>query len=664
MVTLRGAVLFLSVLFVLLCTLWEAHVIFNQRKPPAAAAGPLTDHSLRTPPAAKTLTRTAGEGEPVAVTKATTVDFSITIYAHNRPRLLAALLEDIAREAAAADVTVVVNILDDASLGCTFPPTDDNVFDTWDADAEAAAATAGRPRPAAAAFSPGEGFAGDPYLFLVASGDPADAAAELRQPCSSSLRYAPVFNAVRSRPRWRLFTTRYRHGRRRYWHLVATAHRLLRPPSTPAARLYLFLPDDDRLATGFFSKAAASWASIPSTRKMTLLLHIEASREAVPVWTGVKPSPVSATDGAIVEVGWVESGNFLAPPRFLDVLRWSFPRVDPRRWVANPPISSGVGATLSELLHRSRWRMYRTHGSLLAHVSPGLSQMNGALRTAGDATHLSLRFADGEAAYNALLRGCPSVTASMASTYRREPALHAAVASLLPQVDILNVYLNDYDAVPRYLLGIPGLTVVWAGPLGDGSGVGDLGDRGKFYWAANLTTDFHFTVDDDIIYPPDYVATLVAFADAHEPPVAVGVHGIKILAEKLSPPGSRRSAGYYGSREVFMGVDEVPKAVGVHILGTGTLAYRVASVGPLDAVADFPEPNMADVWFGVASQARRLPLVVVPHPKGWLREVPGTAAGSLYERFTARARADRLQTKAAVAAMPWVVYNATLKGNE
>lgn len=662
---LRGAVLFLSILvLLLLCALWRAYFLLGGLDPPVAVTGPPDDLSLAAHPSVETLAQTAFQAEPASTAAPATVDFAITIYTHNRPRLLGALLGDITREAAAAGVTVAVNILDDASLGCTFPPTDDNVFDTWDADAEASAATAGRPRPGAAAFPPGEGYAGDPYLFLVASGAPADAAAVLRQPCAASLRYAPVLDAVRAQPTWRLFTTRYRHGRRRYWHLVATAHRLLRPPTTPAARFYLFLPDDDRLATGFFPKAAASWASIPSTRKMTLLLHIEASREAVPVWTGVKPSPVAATDGAIVEVGWVESGNFLAPPRFLAVLRWSFPRVDPGRWVANPPISSGVGATLSELLHRSRWRMYRTDGSLLAHVSPGVSQMNGALRTAGDVTHRSLRFVDGDTAYDELLRGSPSVTASMASTYRREPALHAAVASLLPQVDALNVYLNDYDAVPRYLLGVPGLTVVWAGPLGDGSGAGDLGDRGKFYWAADLTTDFHFTVDDDIVYPRDYVATLVAFADAHEMPVAVGVHGIKILAEKLSPPGGRRSAGYYGSREVFMGVDELPEAVGVHILGTGTLAYRVASVGPLDAVADFPEPNMADVWFGVAAQARRLPLVVVPHAKGWLREVAGTAAGSLYGRFTERARADRLQTRAAVAAMPWVVYNATRKGSE
>lgn len=666
MAVLRGAVVFLSALVILLLwSHWRAYVARDGVNTPAAVAVRVTGRTLPTQPDAGARPPTGGQEPPIAppATPAT-VDVSITIYTHNRPHLLAALLRDIAREAAAAGVTVAVNILDDASLGCAFAPTGDNVFDTWDADAEAAAATAGRPRPGAAAFPPGEGYAGDPYLFLVASGAPADAAAALRQPCAASMRYAPVLAAVRGQPTWRLFTTRYRHGRRRYWHLVATAHRLLRPPSTPAARLYLFLPDDDRLATGFFPRAAAAWASIPSPRKMTLLLHIEASREGVPVWTGVRPSPVAATGGAIVEVGWVESGNFLAPPRFLDELRWSFPRVDPGRWVANPPISSGVGAMLSERLHRARWRLYRTDGSLLAHVSPGVSEMNGALRAAGDTTHRSLRFADGEAAYDALLRGRPTVTASMASTYRREPALHAAVASLLPQVDALNVYLNDYDAVPHYLLGVPGLTVMWAGPLGDGSGAADLGDRGKFHWAANLTTDFHFTVDDDIVYPPDYVATLVAFADAHDTPVAVGVHGIKILAEKLSPAGGRRSAGYYGSREVFMGVDEVPEPVGVHILGTGTLAYRVAAVGALHAVADFPEPNMADVWFGVAAQARRLPLVVVPHAKGWLREVPGTAAGSLYDRFTARARADRLQTRAAVAAMPWVVYNATRKGRE
>eukprot|EP00168_Porphyra_purpurea_P009219 TRINITY_DN2225_c0_g1_i1.p1 TRINITY_DN2225_c0_g1~~TRINITY_DN2225_c0_g1_i1.p1 ORF type:complete len:759 (-),score=234.38 TRINITY_DN2225_c0_g1_i1:1501-3750(-) len=680
--TLRGAVLLQAVLIVLLA---GAHVVallggrselptflsplveggFLQPAVSAVPSSPPTRVTTSVRPNAGLATARLPPPSPTPrrARPPPPVDFAVTIYTYNRPRLLANLLGDIAREAAAADVTVAVNILDDASLGCIFQPTDDNVFDTWDGFAEAEAATAGRPRPGAAAFPPGEGYAGDPYLHLVASGNASEANRELRRPCASSMRYARVVDAVRAQPTWRFFTARYRHGRRRYWHLVATAHRLLRPSSTPAARFYLFLPDDDRLAAGFFSKATAAWTSIPSSRKMTLLLHIEASREAVPVWTDVAPKPVEATGGAIVEVGWVESGNFMTTARFLDEFRWSFRRIDPSRWVRNPPISSGVGAELSTFLHRNRWRLYRTHGSLLAHVSPAVSQMNGPFRLgAADATHRSLRFADGEAAYDALLRGTPSVTASMASTYRREAALHAAVASLLPQVDALNVYLNDYDAMPRFLVGVPGLTVVWAGGFGDGGGVGDLGDRGKFFWAANLTTDFHFTVDDDIVYPPDYVATLTAFADAHAQPVAVGAHGIKVIPEKLSPPGGRHGAGYYGSREVWMGVDEVSDAVGVHILGTGTLAYRVAAVGPLDAVADFPEPNMADVWFGVLAQRRRLPLVVAPHSGGWLREVGGTAVDSLYGRFTVRARADRLQTRAAKAAMPWVVHPATLRG--
>lgn len=120
---------------------------------------------------------------------------------------------------ASADVSVVVNVLEDASLGRAFAPTDD--VDSWDAVAEAAAATDRHPRPG------GDQRFGLPKLhqrplpvfFLVASGGLDRCGRPMRQPCAASPRDALIRVAVGGQVTWRLFTARCRHGRPRDWHL-------------------------------------------------------------------------------------------------------------------------------------------------------------------------------------------------------------------------------------------------------------------------------------------------------------------------------------------------------------------------------------------------------------------------------------------------------------
>ena len=67
------------------------------------------------------------------------------------------------------------------------------------------------------------------------------------------------------------------------------------------------------------------------------------------------------------------------------------------------------------------------------------------------------------------------VTASVASFAAREDSLKQAVASILPQIDRLNVYLNDYDAIPEFLRH-PKITVA------SSQEHGDRRDNGKFFF--------------------------------------------------------------------------------------------------------------------------------------------------------------------------------------
>lgn len=564
---------------------------------------------------------TASKGEVQNVGQDRTWDVAVTVYSYDRPRQLLHLLTDIAREADSAGLAVLVHVVDDNSLGCIFEPVGENLFD---ADTGKAAASDGR------------------SAYATLQDLPAGT-------CTARRRFRHVENFLRSRS-WPMFVSKYRHGRRRYWHLIRLAHSLLRHVK---AAHYLFLPDDNRLSTSFFENVLAAWAGIDDKRKLTLMLHIEASREHVPVWTDFKPRVIGS---GIIRIGWVESGNFLCGPEFLRFFDWSFPRVPVERWINNPPISSGVGATLSERIHAANLRMYRTEQSFVAHVGVTLSKMNAEFREPNKASLLTKHFADGDQAYTALLENATTVTASIASHWVRETALHSALDSLAPQVDHVNVYLNDYDIVPSFLR-TPFVTVVRSQDRVASNG--DIGDIGKFYWTNNLTTEFHLTADDDIVYPDDYVPKLLSFWRSYHAPLAVGVHGIQIKHDSLNPSRGR-GKGYYGSREVWMAVEAVPEPVNVHIIGTGTMLYRPDDIGYIDLQGVFREPNMADLWFGILAQKLQLPMMVIPHREGWIQEVPGTFEDSIYKRSTRRRTSDRLQTKAAKAASPWTLHKATL----
>lgn len=203
----------------------------------------------------------------------------------------------------------------------------------------------------------------------------------------------------------------------------------------------------------------------------------------------------------------------------------------------------------------------------------------------------------------------------MATMPGRETQLRRTVDSLLPQVDQLRIYLNNPDMVQR----IPASAVPEHPAIHYAWQKGDLGDAGKFAWSAGdeeiararSEARMIFTVDDDIIYPPDYVEKLAWHCVEHNAPV--GVHGIRIREPIRT---------YYKSRTVFHCAAALERPTRVHMLGTGTLAYLTSQLAV--SLHAFPIRNMADVWFGVLARRAGVALWAVERPAGWLQtqEVP------------------------------------------
>lgn len=234
-----------------------------------------------------------------------------------------------------------------------------------------------------------------------------------------------------------------------------------------------------------------------------------------------------------------------------------------------------------------------------------------------------------------------TIIASIASIPSREHILEDTIASLHNQVDEVRVYLNNYPSVPDYFAKYSKLKYERSQTHGD------LGDAGKFFWAEDNTPGYRLTCDDDIIYPPNYVANLIKKMQDYDNQAVLGAHGIVLKQPVLAYYGKRRGITYeFGS--------SLSSDAHCHILGTGVLIYHTKTIRL--SFSDFERPNMADIWFARAAQQQNVPLICYSREKSWLypRLIPARA--SIYEQSKENTNSEmntgRIQTEVLNALYP------------
>jgi GR25 family glycosyltransferase involved in LPS biosynthesis len=202
--------------------------------------------------------------------------------------------------------------------------------------------------------------------------------------------------------------------------------------------------------------------------------------------------------------------------------------------------------------------------------------------------------------------------AGMASIPGRNENLQKCVNSLVHQVDELRIFLNGYESIPSWLKSIENVKIFTSQEYDD------LGDAGKFFTYDSSDCDYYFSVDDDILYPENYVSTLIQQAEKFGCPV--GVHGSLFVFPYK---------GYYekSGRYVHHFKDSNKAAKRVHVLGTGTLCIPKKIV---PKIPKFLYPNMADIWFAEYCVHNQIPLICVPREFGWLNSLDDDI-DSIYE---------------------------------
>jgi len=228
-----------------------------------------------------------------------------------------------------------------------------------------------------------------------------------------------------------------------------------------------------------------------------------------------------------------------------------------------------------------------------------------------------------------------SVTISLTTLPDRVALLEQALDSVYHQADAINVYLDGHTEIPSFL---DREKITYQTREQGGS----WGARGKFYWARNVK-GYHVTIDDDIVYPSDYVSKLIDGIERHQRQAIVGVLGHRFREPIKS---------FYNSRTTYTLRMPIPADVLVHSVGSGTMAYHSDTI-TFDIDQDFPKKNMEDLYVGVMAKRAGVPIYVIARPPRWLYPLPVTGY-SIYGEWQ-KQQDDRVQTEILRTESPWPV---------
>ena len=212
-----------------------------------------------------------------------------------------------------------------------------------------------------------------------------------------------------------------------------------------------------------------------------------------------------------------------------------------------------------------------------------------------------------------------SITAAMATYPAREHVLCDAIDSIIDQVDCLFIYLNNYEQIPDIILDHPkrNKIEVVVDPKSN------LRAAAKFFWLSNIE-GYHLTIDDDIIYPENYVARLVAACKSFNDNAIIGVHGS--IFNKFVKDASKCRSDIFNFQE---GLESIKR---VHMIGSGTSIFPNKIAKEINISKLFQHPLANDELLALIAKDKNIPIYAIDRDKGWMKSNPNMEYGIFEEK--------------------------------
>ncbi len=203
---------------------------------------------------------------------------------------------------------------------------------------------------------------------------------------------------------------------------------------------------------------------------------------------------------------------------------------------------------------------------------------------------------------------------SIATMPSRAESFAEVLPRILPQVDRLFVYFDGFSKTLPAIEHEPKIVAFRAEECGN------LHCSSRLLPLTFLNTPSVFVVfDDDILYPPDYVVSLVEGLAGRGGRAIVGFHGNSFTQPFQSYVRDRVCLNFKDHLSIDTEVDE---------LGVGTCAFLTSefSVDP----REFYYNNMDDIFIAIAAKRRGLPRIALRRSGGWLPRHPKPQVESLW----------------------------------
>lgn len=137
----------------------------------------------------------------------------------------------------------------------------------------------------------------------------------------------------------------------------------------------------------------------------------------------------------------------------------------------------------------------------------------------------------------------------------------------------------------------------------------DIGCAGKFAFAFEWE-GYIFTVDDDIVYAPDYVEKSIAKIEEYNRECIFSYHG-RITKLPIT--------AYRSSKDMVKNCSfqqDVGKDTECHIIGTGVTFFHADTIFPKYDIMEMKHTNVSDIHFAQSMDMRGIRTIVAEHNKG------------------------------------------------
>ena len=191
---------------------------------------------------------------------------------------------------------------------------------------------------------------------------------------------------------------------------------------------------------------------------------------------------------------------------------------------------------------------------------------------------------------------------SMATCPERLSTLEAVVDSIAPQLSRLYIYLNGYFEVPSFLGKYN--TIV---PVLGMESFGDISANGKMIWKVKERDGIIFTLDDDFIYPDNYVERFLEIMSNFNYSACLCVHG------SLFTDAPRY---YYERHAVYASKTHQKYNNIVNLVGSGTTVFPASLYDNIDF--NFRGDVYVDLHISLTALKKEMPMLAVSRQQEWL----------------------------------------------